>query len=113
MWEMDEYIDLEKIREALPKSEDLAQLAPDLAKIIESLSLLQFFHLIKRHLKQTGHGSESDNTIETVFLVSSLSYSTNSRSMQSSWPVKHELCPTAAPGVRQRKLTSFKNCLPS
>ncbi|XP_028609592.1 dynamin-like 120 kDa protein, mitochondrial isoform X3 [Grammomys surdaster] len=43
IWEIDEYIDLEKIRKALPSSEDLANLAPDLDKITESLSLLKDF----------------------------------------------------------------------
>ncbi|XP_036731030.2 dynamin-like 120 kDa protein, mitochondrial isoform X5 [Manis pentadactyla] len=43
VWEIDEYIDLEKIRKALPDSEDLAKLAPDLDKIVESLSLLKDF----------------------------------------------------------------------
>ncbi|KAM4887859.1 dynamin-like GTPase OPA1, mitochondrial isoform 3-T3 [Thomomys bottae] len=43
VWEIDEYIDLEKIRKALPNSEDLAKLAPDLDKIVESLSLLKDF----------------------------------------------------------------------
>ncbi|XP_055977939.1 dynamin-like 120 kDa protein, mitochondrial isoform X3 [Sorex fumeus] len=43
VWEIDEYIDLEKIRKALPDSEDLAKLAPDLDKIVESLSLLKSF----------------------------------------------------------------------
>uniref|UniRef100_A0A8C0KCC0 Dynamin-like GTPase OPA1, mitochondrial n=1 Tax=Canis lupus dingo TaxID=286419 RepID=A0A8C0KCC0_CANLU len=43
VWEIDEYIDLEKIRKALPNSEDLAKLAPDFDKIVESLSLLKDF----------------------------------------------------------------------
>ncbi|XP_022425152.1 dynamin-like 120 kDa protein, mitochondrial isoform X5 [Delphinapterus leucas] len=43
VWEIDEYIDLEKIRKALPDSEDLAKLAPDFDKIVESLSLLKDF----------------------------------------------------------------------
>ncbi|XP_066203813.1 dynamin-like GTPase OPA1, mitochondrial isoform X3 [Saccopteryx leptura] len=43
VWEIDEYIDLEKIRKALPNSEDLAKLAPDFEKIVESLSLLKDF----------------------------------------------------------------------
>ena len=33
----------EKIRKALPNSEDLAKLAPDFDKIVESLSLLKDF----------------------------------------------------------------------
>ncbi|XP_037694020.1 dynamin-like 120 kDa protein, mitochondrial isoform X3 [Choloepus didactylus] len=41
VWEIDEYIDFEKIRKALPNSEDLAKLAPDFDKIVESLSLLK------------------------------------------------------------------------
>ncbi|XP_020738251.1 dynamin-like GTPase OPA1, mitochondrial isoform X7 [Odocoileus virginianus] len=43
VWEIDEYIDLEKIRKALPNSEDLAKLAPDFDKIAESLSVLKDF----------------------------------------------------------------------
>ncbi|XP_019506328.1 PREDICTED: dynamin-like 120 kDa protein, mitochondrial [Hipposideros armiger] len=43
VWEIDEYIDLEKIRKALPNSEDLSKLAPDFDKIVESLSLLKDF----------------------------------------------------------------------
>ncbi|XP_014698891.2 dynamin-like GTPase OPA1, mitochondrial isoform X2 [Equus asinus] len=43
VWEIDEYINLEKIRKALPNSEDLAKLAPDFDKIVESLSLLKDF----------------------------------------------------------------------
>ncbi|XP_066097803.1 dynamin-like GTPase OPA1, mitochondrial isoform X3 [Saccopteryx bilineata] len=43
VWEIDEYIDLEKIRKTLPNSEDLAKLAPDFEKIVESLSLLKDF----------------------------------------------------------------------
>ncbi|KAM6222760.1 dynamin-like GTPase OPA1, mitochondrial isoform 3-T3 [Rhynchocyon petersi] len=43
VWEIDDYIDFDKIRKALPNSEDLAKLAPDYDKIIESLSLLKDF----------------------------------------------------------------------
>ncbi|KAM5292668.1 dynamin-like GTPase OPA1, mitochondrial isoform 1-T1 [Ctenodactylus gundi] len=43
VWEIDEYIDIEKIRKALPSSEELAKLAPDFEKIVESLSLLKDF----------------------------------------------------------------------
>ncbi|XP_054202633.1 dynamin-like GTPase OPA1, mitochondrial isoform X3 [Homo sapiens] len=43
VWEIDEYIDFEKIRKALPNSEDLVKLAPDFDKIVESLSLLKDF----------------------------------------------------------------------
>ncbi|KAK2090886.1 OPA1 mitochondrial dynamin like GTPase [Saguinus oedipus] len=48
VWEIDEYIDFEKIRKALPNSEDLVKLAPDFDKIVESLSLL-------KDLFTTGH----------------------------------------------------------
>ncbi|XP_058291056.1 dynamin-like 120 kDa protein, mitochondrial isoform X3 [Hylobates moloch] len=41
VWEIDEYIDFEKMRKALPNSEDLVRLAPDFDKIVESLSLLK------------------------------------------------------------------------
>ncbi|XP_058518087.1 dynamin-like 120 kDa protein, mitochondrial isoform X3 [Ochotona princeps] len=43
VWEIDEYIDWEKIIKALPTSEDLAKVAPDLDKIVESLSILKDF----------------------------------------------------------------------
>ncbi|XP_017728946.1 PREDICTED: dynamin-like 120 kDa protein, mitochondrial isoform X3 [Rhinopithecus bieti] len=43
VWEIDEYIDFEKIRKALPNSEDLVKLAPDFDKIVESLNLLKDF----------------------------------------------------------------------
>lgn len=64
IWEIDEYIDLEKIRKALPSSEDLASLAPDLDKITESLSLLKDFFTAgspgETAFRATDHGSESD-----------------------------------------------------
>ncbi|XP_008837250.1 dynamin-like 120 kDa protein, mitochondrial isoform X2 [Nannospalax galili] len=64
VWEIDEYIDLEKIRKALPNSEDLAKLAPDLDKIVESLSLLKDFFTTgspgETAFRATDHGSESD-----------------------------------------------------
>ncbi|XP_005873263.1 dynamin-like GTPase OPA1, mitochondrial isoform X3 [Myotis yumanensis] len=43
VWEIDDYIDIEKIIKSLPNSEDLAKLAPDFDKIVESLSLLKDF----------------------------------------------------------------------
>ncbi|MEJ1283284.1 OPA1 mitochondrial dynamin like GTPase [Cricetulus griseus] len=82
IWEIDEYIDLEKIRKTLPSSEDLAKLAPDLDKIAESLNLLKDFFTAGHKLvsegidasgpllllgspgetafRATDHGSESD-----------------------------------------------------
>ncbi|XP_023559899.1 dynamin-like 120 kDa protein, mitochondrial isoform X2 [Octodon degus] len=64
VWEIDEYIDFEKIRKALPNSEDLAKLAPDLDKIVESLSLLKDFFTTgspgETAFRATDHGSESD-----------------------------------------------------
>ncbi|XP_013206869.1 dynamin-like 120 kDa protein, mitochondrial isoform X5 [Microtus oregoni] len=82
IWEIDEYIDLDKIRKALPSSEDLAKLAPDLDKIADSLSLLKDFFTTGHKLvsevieasgpllllgspgetafRATDHGSESD-----------------------------------------------------
>ncbi|XP_036731029.2 dynamin-like 120 kDa protein, mitochondrial isoform X4 [Manis pentadactyla] len=64
VWEIDEYIDLEKIRKALPDSEDLAKLAPDLDKIVESLSLLKDFFTTgspgETAFRATDHGSESE-----------------------------------------------------
>ncbi|KAB0374284.1 hypothetical protein FD755_014540, partial [Muntiacus reevesi] len=64
VWEIDEYIDLEKIRKALPNSEDLAKLAPDFDKIAESLSLLKDFFTTgspgETAFRATDPGSESD-----------------------------------------------------
>uniref|UniRef100_A0A2K6FNC2 Dynamin-like GTPase OPA1, mitochondrial n=2 Tax=Propithecus coquereli TaxID=379532 RepID=A0A2K6FNC2_PROCO len=82
VWEIDEYIDFEKIRKALPNSEDLAKLTPDFDKIVESLSLLKDFFTTGHKLvsevvgasdlllllgspgetafRATDHGSESD-----------------------------------------------------
>ncbi|XP_063518634.1 dynamin-like 120 kDa protein, mitochondrial isoform X5 [Pongo pygmaeus] len=82
VWEIDEYIDFEKIRKALPNSEDLVKLAPDFDKIVESLSLLKDFFTSGHKLvsevigasdlllllgspgetafRATDHGSESD-----------------------------------------------------
>lgn len=64
VWEIDEYIDFEKIRKALPNSEDFAKLAPDLDKIVESLSLLKDFFTAgspgETAFRATDHGSESD-----------------------------------------------------
>nr|XP_020738246.1 dynamin-like 120 kDa protein, mitochondrial isoform X2 [Odocoileus virginianus texanus] len=64
VWEIDEYIDLEKIRKALPNSEDLAKLAPDFDKIAESLSVLKDFFTTgspgETAFRATDPGSESD-----------------------------------------------------
>lgn len=64
IWEIDEYIDIEKIRKSLPDSEDLAKLAPDFDKIIESLSLLKDFFTTgssgETTFRATDHGPESD-----------------------------------------------------
>ncbi|XP_062947814.1 dynamin-like 120 kDa protein, mitochondrial isoform X2 [Cynocephalus volans] len=64
VWEIDEYIDFEKIRKALPNSEDFAKLAPDFDKIVESVSLLKDFFttgsLGETAFRATDHGSESD-----------------------------------------------------
>ncbi|XP_066203812.1 dynamin-like GTPase OPA1, mitochondrial isoform X2 [Saccopteryx leptura] len=64
VWEIDEYIDLEKIRKALPNSEDLAKLAPDFEKIVESLSLLKDFFTTgssgETAFRATDRGSEGD-----------------------------------------------------
>ncbi|XP_024412105.1 dynamin-like GTPase OPA1, mitochondrial isoform X2 [Desmodus rotundus] len=64
VWEIDEYIDLEKIKKSLPNSEDLAKLAPDFDKILESLSLLKDFFTTgssgETAFRATDHGSESD-----------------------------------------------------
>ncbi|XP_054202634.1 dynamin-like GTPase OPA1, mitochondrial isoform X12 [Homo sapiens] len=64
VWEIDEYIDFEKIRKALPNSEDLVKLAPDFDKIVESLSLLKDFFTSgspeETAFRATDRGSESD-----------------------------------------------------
>ncbi|XP_066097802.1 dynamin-like GTPase OPA1, mitochondrial isoform X2 [Saccopteryx bilineata] len=64
VWEIDEYIDLEKIRKTLPNSEDLAKLAPDFEKIVESLSLLKDFFTTgssgETAFRATDRGSEGD-----------------------------------------------------
>ncbi|XP_045395910.1 dynamin-like 120 kDa protein, mitochondrial isoform X3 [Lemur catta] len=88
VWEIDEYIDFEKIRKALPDSEDLAKLTPDFDKIVESLSLLKDFFTTGYKLvsevigasdlllllgspgetafRATDHGSESDKHYKKV-----------------------------------------------
>ncbi|XP_063117317.1 dynamin-like 120 kDa protein, mitochondrial isoform X4 [Cavia porcellus] len=70
VWEIDEYIDFEKIRKALPNSEDFAKLAPDLDKIVESLSLLKDFFTAgspgETAFRATDHGSESDKPYKKV-----------------------------------------------
>uniref|UniRef100_A0A1D5RHY1 Dynamin-like GTPase OPA1, mitochondrial n=1 Tax=Macaca mulatta TaxID=9544 RepID=A0A1D5RHY1_MACMU len=88
VWEIDEYIDFEKIRKALPNSEDLVKLAPDFDKIVESLNLLKDFFTSGHKLvsevigasdlllllgspgetafRATDHGSESDKHFRKV-----------------------------------------------
>ncbi|XP_021563973.1 dynamin-like 120 kDa protein, mitochondrial isoform X6 [Carlito syrichta] len=70
VWEIDEYIDLEKIRKALPNSEDLVKLAPDFDKIVESLSLLKDFFTTgspgETAFRATDHGSENDKHYRKV-----------------------------------------------
>ncbi|KAL2804908.1 dynamin-like 120 kDa protein, mitochondrial isoform 5 preproprotein [Daubentonia madagascariensis] len=88
VWEIDEYIDFEKIKKALPNSEDLAKLTPDFDKIVESLSLLKDFFTTGHKLvsevigasglllllgspgetafRATDHGSESDKHYKKV-----------------------------------------------
>ncbi|XP_058920005.1 dynamin-like GTPase OPA1, mitochondrial isoform X7 [Kogia breviceps] len=70
VWEIDEYIDWEKIRKALPDSEDLAKLAPDFDKIVESLSLLKDFFTTgspgETAFRATDPGSESDKRYRKV-----------------------------------------------
>ncbi|KAM4864084.1 dynamin-like GTPase OPA1, mitochondrial isoform X4 [Ictidomys tridecemlineatus] len=70
VWEIDEYIDIEKIRKALPNSEDLAKLAPDIDKIVESLSLLKDFFTTgspgETAFRATDRGSESDKHYRKV-----------------------------------------------
>ncbi|KAM5153579.1 dynamin-like GTPase OPA1, mitochondrial isoform 4-T4 [Callospermophilus lateralis] len=70
VWEIDEYIDIEKIRKALPNSEDLAKLTPDIDKIVESLSLLKDFFTTgspgETAFRATDRGSESDKHYRKV-----------------------------------------------
>ncbi|KAL2804904.1 dynamin-like 120 kDa protein, mitochondrial isoform 1 preproprotein [Daubentonia madagascariensis] len=70
VWEIDEYIDFEKIKKALPNSEDLAKLTPDFDKIVESLSLLKDFFTTgspgETAFRATDHGSESDKHYKKV-----------------------------------------------
>ncbi|XP_066097805.1 dynamin-like GTPase OPA1, mitochondrial isoform X4 [Saccopteryx bilineata] len=70
VWEIDEYIDLEKIRKTLPNSEDLAKLAPDFEKIVESLSLLKDFFTTgssgETAFRATDRGSEGDKHYRKV-----------------------------------------------
>ncbi|XP_008264901.1 dynamin-like GTPase OPA1, mitochondrial isoform X4 [Oryctolagus cuniculus] len=70
VWEIDEYIDFEKITKALPNSEDLAKLVPDFDKIIESLSLLKDVFTTgspgETAFRATDHGSESDKHYRKV-----------------------------------------------
>ncbi|XP_012635705.1 dynamin-like GTPase OPA1, mitochondrial isoform X4 [Microcebus murinus] len=70
VWEIDEYIDFEKIRKALPNSEDLAKLTPDFDKIVESISLLKDFFTTgspgETAFRATDHGSESDKHYKKV-----------------------------------------------
>ncbi|XP_076974018.1 dynamin-like GTPase OPA1, mitochondrial isoform X4 [Tamandua tetradactyla] len=70
VWEIDEFIDFEKIRKALPNSEDLAKLAPDFDKIVESLSLLKDVFTTgssgETAFRATDHGSESDKHYRKV-----------------------------------------------
>uniref|UniRef100_A0A8C5LC00 Dynamin-like GTPase OPA1, mitochondrial n=1 Tax=Jaculus jaculus TaxID=51337 RepID=A0A8C5LC00_JACJA len=70
VWEIDEYIDFEKIRKALPSSEDLAKFAPDMDKIVESLSLLKDFFTTgspgETAFRATDRGSENDKHYRKV-----------------------------------------------
>ncbi|XP_006873200.1 PREDICTED: dynamin-like 120 kDa protein, mitochondrial isoform X6 [Chrysochloris asiatica] len=70
VWEIDDYIDFEKIRKALPNSEDFAKLAPDFDKIVESLSLLKDFFTTgspgETAFRATDHGAESDKLYRKV-----------------------------------------------
>ncbi|XP_006762063.1 PREDICTED: dynamin-like 120 kDa protein, mitochondrial isoform X5 [Myotis davidii] len=70
VWEIDDYIDIEKIIKSLPNSEDLAKLAPDFDKIVESLSLLKDFFTTgssgETTFRATDHGPESDKHYRKV-----------------------------------------------
>ncbi|KAM3834883.1 dynamin-like GTPase OPA1, mitochondrial isoform 2-T3 [Vipera latastei] len=64
LWEIDEHIDFEKLKKALPDSEDLAKLVPDFHKISETFSSLSGFFTPGSSgdsaFRATDHGSESD-----------------------------------------------------
>ncbi|XP_075412335.1 dynamin-like GTPase OPA1, mitochondrial isoform X4 [Tenrec ecaudatus] len=70
VWEIDDYIDFEKIRDALPNSEDLTKLMPDFDRIVESLSLLKDFFTTgspgETAFRATDHGPESDKLYRKV-----------------------------------------------
>uniref|UniRef100_F6PFV6 Dynamin-like GTPase OPA1, mitochondrial n=1 Tax=Ornithorhynchus anatinus TaxID=9258 RepID=F6PFV6_ORNAN len=53
VWELDEYIDFEKLSKSIPDSEELAKLVPDFEKVMESFDLLKGFF-------STGHNLVSE-----------------------------------------------------
>ncbi|XP_062987788.1 dynamin-like 120 kDa protein, mitochondrial isoform X4 [Elgaria multicarinata webbii] len=70
VWELDEYVDFEKLKNALPDSEDLAKLMPDLDKIGESISSLMGFFTPGSSgdtaFRATDQGSESEKQYKKV-----------------------------------------------
>ncbi|XP_038604746.1 dynamin-like 120 kDa protein, mitochondrial isoform X2 [Tachyglossus aculeatus] len=53
VWELDEYIDFEKLSKSIPDSEELAKLVPDFEKVVESFDVLKGFF-------STGHNLVSE-----------------------------------------------------
>uniref|UniRef100_A0A670KKP7 Dynamin-like GTPase OPA1, mitochondrial n=1 Tax=Podarcis muralis TaxID=64176 RepID=A0A670KKP7_PODMU len=74
IWELDEYVDFEKLTKALPDSEDLAKLLPDFDKIGESLRSLSgfltpgkgIFHLVELY-KPALSGDLNSSPGDTAF----------------------------------------------
>uniref|UniRef100_A0A8C5WYG8 Dynamin-like GTPase OPA1, mitochondrial n=1 Tax=Laticauda laticaudata TaxID=8630 RepID=A0A8C5WYG8_LATLA len=64
LWEIDEYIDFEKLKKALPDSEELGKLMPDFHKISETFSSLSGFFTPGSSgdsaFRATNQGGESD-----------------------------------------------------
>uniref|UniRef100_A0A6I8NN90 Dynamin-like GTPase OPA1, mitochondrial n=1 Tax=Ornithorhynchus anatinus TaxID=9258 RepID=A0A6I8NN90_ORNAN len=64
VWELDEYIDFEKLSKSIPDSEELAKLVPDFEKVMESFDLLKGFFSTgssgETAFRATDPGSEND-----------------------------------------------------
>uniref|UniRef100_A0A8C8RZT7 Dynamin-like GTPase OPA1, mitochondrial n=1 Tax=Pelusios castaneus TaxID=367368 RepID=A0A8C8RZT7_9SAUR len=76
IWELDEYIDFEELRKALPDAEDLARLLPDFTKIGESFSSLKGFFLPgspgETAFRATDQGYENDKQYKKQGLLGEL-----------------------------------------
>ncbi|XP_019388478.1 PREDICTED: dynamin-like 120 kDa protein, mitochondrial isoform X4 [Crocodylus porosus] len=70
VWDLDEFIDFEKLNKALPDAEDLARLLPDFDKIGESLSSLKGFFSPgtpgETAFKATDQGYDNDKQYKKV-----------------------------------------------